>query len=303
MFSAQRLNLFLHTLHLRGFSAYAFPLVGKQPVCQWRPAPRGPIVIGSAEFWRATGYAIAPLNRRAVVLDIDDPDHPFSRTAMRVLPRRPSAFVVKSSKGYHHYLIAAYDAPAAVMPKQVMNLETGKVREIASLRSEGAYIVGPGSLHPSGVVYKLVTPGPAYPLVLTESETAALFALFSPDGGPSKVGEISPAKPPILHNGAALPKPTKNGPKNGPRRLNQRLLEEVFRRVEMWQGRPLVWRPSARGYTASLWRNFTREDKHRSSFISRETGMVHDRAGQRLTLPQVCTLLGIRMNDYGGLYE
>jgi hypothetical protein len=301
MFNTERINRFLQVIAAYGFAAYAFPVQGKQPLLNWRSAPPTPCVLGAAHLWaRATGYAFAPLDRRATVLDIDDPDHPFARQVMRTLPQRGGGFVVKTSKGFHHYLVAAYDQPAGIMPKQVMNIETGKVREIASLRSQGAYVVGPGSRHPSGAVYRMATPGDAIaPLVLTVPETAALFALFTPDGGLSTMGENGPSKPPTLQNGASTPKPTKDGPK----RLNQRLLEEVFRRLEMWQGRPLHWQPSTRGYTASLWRNLTREDKHRSSFISRETGMIHDRAGGRLTLPQVCNLLSIRMNDYGGLYE
>lgn len=298
--SLDPVDRFIKLLWHVGFWAYGFPLSGKQPRCNWRSAPNLPGVIGTPEQWHgATGYGIAMMNRTSIVLDIDDPDHSFVRQVIRALPSRMK-MVVASGKGYHHYMIAAFDQPAGIMPKQVMNTETGAVREIASLRSEGAYIVGPGSRHPSGAVYRPVTPGDYIrPLQLTEGETAALYELFTPGGGNAPLGENSPNKPPNLRNGAFTPKTTKNGPKV----LNQRLLSEVFRRVEMWQGRPLVWQRSARGETASLWRNFTREDKHRSSFISRETGIVHDRAGRRLTLPELCNLLGIRMNDYGGLYE
>lgn len=101
-------------------------------IAAWSSNPRGYNV----------GVVCGPTSGNLVVLDIDSNEARAElECAHGPLPRTP---VVKTAKGWHFYLTD---------PTGELRNFVGKLPGV-DLRATGGYVVGPGSIHPSGVEYR-----------------------------------------------------------------------------------------------------------------------------------------------------
>lgn len=123
----------LHGVHV-------FPVNGKEPA-----VPKGTSWQGwHGDVARLSNYAVA-LSAKVGVLDTDDRDGELwtlQQIANRVIPNTP--FFVDTARGKHRYFQLAGPLPKFIH-------RDGHTLE---LRNEGQYVVGPGSRHPSGVIYR-----------------------------------------------------------------------------------------------------------------------------------------------------
>jgi hypothetical protein len=143
-----------------------FPLVGKVPLTRngfknaSRDRSRVTAMFNAAPD--ATGYGIATGRASGVVVvDVDGPEAVAEAKRLGLT----SGHVVKTGRpeggGYHLYYATCVNSTEVKSRDLAPDLE---------LKGEGAYVVGAGSLHPSGAVYQLVRdgkPSPA-PGALTE---------------------------------------------------------------------------------------------------------------------------------------
>lgn len=272
------------------FGAEAFPVTGKHPAKagfvphEWGEKALGKPGVHDTPAWlnpHVTGYALTPpVGSLLAFLDMDQPDIPPN---LAFLPL--NTFTVRRGDHRHFYLYLARPMDHASYKYGQIDLRTEKHIEIASLRGVGAYVVGPGSRHESGDMYEIANN--TDPVHLTDAQTDRLFAFFNVRPGRSAAPE-------------SLPRPKKSQADQVESRTNPRLIEEIIRRLEAREGRTLNFSPAG---TASLFKNPIRpDDEHRSSYFSRVTGWIHDRAGQSVPTAEVCNMLAIRMTDYGGLY-
>jgi hypothetical protein len=135
----------------------------------------------------ATGYAIATGSSSGVaVIDVDGPEAHAEAQRLGL----QSGYVVKTGRtegdGWHLYL----SIPAGVELRS-RNFASG-----LELKAEGSYVVGPGSLHPSGTTYCVVKDGEPSPTPewILEPEPVAT-PREAADCGP---GTADLAGPPIL---------------------------------------------------------------------------------------------------------
>jgi DNA-binding transcriptional ArsR family regulator len=177
------------------------PLQGKEPTTGATPngyenASRDRSRIGAMfnrSGKRATGYGIATGAASGIVVDIDGPAGLEEAKRLGLT----SGYVVKTGRpeggGFHLYF----------------TLEPGtevKSRKLApglELKGEGAYVVGPGSLHPSGAVYRVVRdgkPSPAPPCLLEPPRDLRGQALTPREGYGTPV-VLDVAGPPIPEGG------------------------------------------------------------------------------------------------------
>ncbi len=99
------------------------------------------------ERWPGANYAVVCGRVSGiVVLDFDTIDA-YNAAIWRGMPR---TYTVRTARGYHLYF--KYDSA----------LHTGKRFEgQADLKSDGGYVVGPGSVHQSGAIYTVIDDSPA----------------------------------------------------------------------------------------------------------------------------------------------
>lgn len=161
-------------LQQSGRGRSVFPLRGKEPTTGATPhgckdASRQPqrvtALFNAADKGRgATGYGIATGRASGVVVvDVDGPEAraEAERRGLR------SGHVVKTGRaggdGWHIY----YAIP------QGLEVRSRKLAPGLELKGDGSYVVGPGSLHPSGAVYTVVKhgePSPAPEWIKAEPE-------------------------------------------------------------------------------------------------------------------------------------
>ena len=125
------------------------------------------------ENWGRQQYAI--ITGKISNLVVVDGDSPEAVEWMKNnLPDTP--FRVKTSKGEHWYF--QYPAGHSIGNRARITIEGQKLA--LDVRGEGGYVVGPGSLHESGVYYEAVTedwnpkdqPLPMFPVELLETKSA-----------------------------------------------------------------------------------------------------------------------------------
>lgn len=122
---------------------------GKVPSIAWRPYQDRPPTDAEHVGWfddeRPTNYAIITgAVSDLVVVDADSPE--ARRYAVRTLPYTP--WQVKTSHGYHLY----YRHPGVTVRNRArIHTPDGKLE--IDVRGDGGYVVGPGSVHASGVKY------------------------------------------------------------------------------------------------------------------------------------------------------
>lgn len=130
-----------------GFNVFPLQPRGKTPLFSWRPyqlrrAQAVEIACWSCNPTSNVGIVCGPTSGNLVVLDIDSPE---ARAELeRLYGPLPITPTVRTRNGWHLYLID----PSAKLRNFV-----GKIKGV-DLRAMGGYVVGPGSIHPSGVEYR-----------------------------------------------------------------------------------------------------------------------------------------------------
>lgn len=124
------------------------PLVGKLPSVAWNEFRQTPPARARVRWWLQTGkmqnigIVLGTVSGGLVVLDVDDPE--AVTTFERTFPEMANTMTVQTSRGRHYYWYTMCPPNHTIMCKPY------------ELRSNGAYIVAPPSVHPkSGQPYKL----------------------------------------------------------------------------------------------------------------------------------------------------
>lgn len=169
------------TLRKANSNACIFPVASKQPTSNepWSDhTNKTGKVHGSSKDWKnATGYAIAPLKgSKLLIIDVDEPA--FKTTLLNAVPRLAQTYHVHRGPNSHFYI---YTHTALGSSSRSIRTEGNK--EAASIRSHGAYCVGPYSDHQlrdGTITGDRYLPENQLPIItLNENETHALFALFN----------------------------------------------------------------------------------------------------------------------------
>jgi len=157
-----------------------FPLAGKTPTTGATPhgykdasTERSRIAgMFNAAGPTATGYGIATGKVSGiVVVDIDNAEAGAEADRMGLV----SDYTVSTGRGEHRYFALPSEAGVEVRSRDLApDLE---------LKAEGCYVVGPGSLHPSGGGYAVVKDGEPSPLPASLEIITASFAT-KPEGKP-----------------------------------------------------------------------------------------------------------------------
>lgn len=167
----------------------AFPVVGKAPVHGYtgynstHALLKPGIQDATQEMWStATGYALMPLTDSSICF-IDSDNEKFTHEVLIKFPRLRNAPQIHSGiPGHVNFIVQLTNPPPFVS----MSLKGRDGHEIGSLRRFGAYILGPGSVHPElNTVYQSNLN--SRPLVLSEEDTKNLLALFQPPLIPNAV--------------------------------------------------------------------------------------------------------------------
>ena len=154
---------------------------GKHPACKWSTAATTDperITAMFAGSLRNIGVACKPSG--VVVIDEDAPGE-FERFCTAVGQPVPDTMRVQTGKGFHHYF-------GAVEGVALGNAE-GMLRGYAvNVRGAGGYVVGPGSVHQSGALYRAANGQSVMPL--------PGFIVAALTGRPAvATGDRSPAHP------------------------------------------------------------------------------------------------------------
>jgi len=166
--------------------AQTFPTDGKGPLYghKWGSdkelAAPGVQDTAPGAWEQATGYAIAALpGSDLYTIDVDK----FSFLARltekfpRLLLETPLTYsgdLNLAMDGHCHLFVRlSLGQPLA----KTLSISNSANKEIASLRGHGSYVIGPGSLHPSGQRYR--SNSISTPFKLNEEETVQLLGLFS----------------------------------------------------------------------------------------------------------------------------
>jgi hypothetical protein len=201
----QRTAVVARALEAAGAGQAVFPLAGKAPAIGKREGGRGYKDASrdrsrvTALFNRAgrtaTGYGIATGQAsRIVVVDVDGPEARAEAERRGLRSRR----VVRTGRidgdGWHIY----FELPPSVKLRSRM-LAPG-----LELKAEGAYVVGPGSAHPSGRTYTAVKDGKPSPVPEWILE-AGMVAKPEYDHDPVRAAQgpitVNVAGPPIPEGG------------------------------------------------------------------------------------------------------
>ncbi len=164
-------------MYARRLGMAAFPVIGKEPADKarhWRDFTASKGVYGKDDrAWQAaTGYALAPTNGSAVVvIDCDDPEF----TAELLKQVHNLKFTFRVDRGTHTHFYVELDRP---LQRSILNRNGPDGHQQASIRAKGAYVVGPGSDHPTGERYTPANNQAVFKL--GKHMTDALLDLFKP---------------------------------------------------------------------------------------------------------------------------
>ena len=155
----------------------AFPVIGKVPFkdYHWRERSRTTPGVQDADaaLWSAaTGYALMPV--AGDPLYIIDCDawwfERYLRKEFSVLDRTTA--ITSGQKGHCNFIVRL----SLTLPLPRLQRHDGR-QEIASLRGQGSYVVGPGSRHPkTGATYQMLNSGEV--VQFDADQTERLLALF-----------------------------------------------------------------------------------------------------------------------------
>ncbi len=236
-----------------GFSVIPLKARGKEPLVEWaehqqRRADETAIRQWFTRWPNANYGIVTGAVSGIVVLDVDDPG------LLPELERRglPKTYAVLTGRGVHMYY------------KHDPRLKSGKPMPGVELRSDGCYVVCPGSIHPTGAVYTVLC---------SEPIAEAPGWLYTAE-------------------------PASQSQSRGESWVNPALLEALIPYVQKLAGKPL--RFSRKGTAA--FRSPYRVDRRPSVFFSLKTGCIHDSAfGMVRSLKELCAEAGIDPAAYGGL--
>lgn len=128
---------------------HVFPVDGKLPMVKWRQESK------PRDQWTgwpatATGYGIDCGKSGIVVVDEDEPG-----AVKAWLGYEPDTFTVSTGRGSHSY----FTAPQGVTVRCKTAIAPG-----VDVKADGGYVVGPDSVHTTGVIYSVVNEAPIAPL-------------------------------------------------------------------------------------------------------------------------------------------
>jgi hypothetical protein len=134
----------------RGWSVIPVEYGGKRPVKPWLEYQRRPPTLDELERWfsgRRLNIGIVTGHVSGVfVLDADTPEAlVWAESNME-----PTNLRVRTGNGVHLY----YPLSADVQIRNKTRIRVGAGGRIGlDIRAEGGYVIGPGSVHPSGAIY------------------------------------------------------------------------------------------------------------------------------------------------------
>ena len=136
-------------LMARGWSIIPLKPRSKVPAVEWKQFQHRLATFEELEAWFATpGYNIGIVTGKPSGIFVIDADSPEAISwALRNLP--PCNLRVRTAKGLHLYY--PFSGDVRLLNKTRLKVD-GRTLEL-DVRAQGAYIVGPGSIHPSGHIY------------------------------------------------------------------------------------------------------------------------------------------------------
>lgn len=135
-----------HELHDLGFSVIPVRVGEKIPAVQWARFQTERASLGAIETWHCEGHnagIVTGAISGIVVLDCDTPD---AVVRAKELGIPESTVSVRTAKGCHVY----FNHPGFPVPNKTSLLPGMDVR------GDGGFVVAPGSVHPSGVLYEWI---------------------------------------------------------------------------------------------------------------------------------------------------
>jgi hypothetical protein len=136
-------------LMARGWSIIPLKPQSKVPAVRWEEYQRGMATLDDLEQWFSTpGYNVGIITGTISKIFVVDADSPAALAwAREYLP--PCDLRVRTAKGMHLYY--PYSGARPMRNKCRVRYQ-GESLEI-DFRAEGGYVVGPGSVHPTGHIY------------------------------------------------------------------------------------------------------------------------------------------------------
>ena len=125
----------------------------KKPVGEWKEYQQRKITKEEINtfFLQGTqhniGVVCGAISDNLFVLDFDTEE-----IFHRFFTKTDGLTLVKTGRGYHVFF-------KAERPIKTLKMLDSEGREIATLKGEGSYVVGPPSLHPSGACYEFIQRG------------------------------------------------------------------------------------------------------------------------------------------------
>lgn len=141
--------LSLGDLLARGWSIFPLKPRSKVPAVRWQDYQRRVATMDEFEAWFSEpGFNVGVVTGAISKIFVVDADSPAAMAwAGEKLP--PCELRVRTAKGVHLYY--PYSADRSMRNKCRVTYQ-GEALEI-DIRAEGGYVVGPGSIHPTGHVY------------------------------------------------------------------------------------------------------------------------------------------------------
>ena len=171
-------------LHDHGYQIVVVPLKGKHPTIAWKHYQGQRVPRAQVEEWFSQGeHNLAIITGQISGVVVVDGD---STQACGFIEETCTAtpMIVQTRKGRHYY----YRHPGITIPNAARIFDIPPV----DLRGDGGLVIGPGSVHPSGITYTLA-PG-------SDITTPADLPVYDPEWfpGSAKAVETTFVRP-ILH--------------------------------------------------------------------------------------------------------
>jgi hypothetical protein len=160
---------------------------GKHPCGRWtRQATDDPVLLRAAFTPGPRNIGIACKASGLLVVDEDAPGA-LAEYAADIGRDLEPTFTVTTGKGSHHY----YRQPPGVELGNGVGALAGRGIDVRGAKGHGGYVVGPGSVHETGVLYQIADPGAAIlpaPAWLIDALQTAPPPPPAPSAGPGAGG-------------------------------------------------------------------------------------------------------------------